>query len=162
MKPGPSRAVTFRTRYALRFDRAKASLRRCPDARVRAPGPSHKTPRDRSVTSRRARLRIALHHDEWAEVTGISSASSISPSGQCRIPFPYLRPEPSLHLRWPSGRDGFSRPRYRTRARKLTVEQESAIRALVSTKNLRSLAADFGVSHETIRAVVRQVRSASG
>ena len=38
--------------------------------------------------------------------------------------------------------------------RKLTVEQHAAIRALAATKSLRSLAADFGVSHETIRAVL--------
>jgi hypothetical protein len=46
--------------------------------------------------------------------------------------------------------------RYGGRARKLTLEQESAIRALTGMKSLRSLAAQFGVSHETIRAVVRQ------
>jgi hypothetical protein len=45
-------------------------------------------------------------------------------------------------------------------ARKLTAEQEAAIRSLVGTESLRSLAADFGVSHETIRAVVRQNRLA--
>ena len=39
--------------------------------------------------------------------------------------------------------------------RKLTAEQEAAIRALVATKSLRSLADEFGVSHETIRAVLR-------
>jgi DeoR/GlpR family transcriptional regulator of sugar metabolism len=30
------------------------------------------------------------------------------------------------------------------------------IRALAGTRSLRALAADFGVSHETIRAVLRQ------
>src|SRR5829696_3701182 len=128
MKPGPSRAVTFRTRYALRFDRAKASLRRCPDARVRAPGPSHKTPRDRSVTSRRARLRIALHHDEWAEVTGFEPAPSILPEWRARIPIPDLRTEPALGPRWPVQRAMSSGRRYRARARRLTTEQESATR----------------------------------
>ena len=44
-------------------------------------------------------------------------------------------------------------PRYHLRARKLTTEQESVIRAMATTKSLRSLAADFGVSHETIRAI---------
>src|SRR5215203_4289530 len=48
------------------------------------------------------------------------------------------------------------------RARKLTLEQASVIRAVGYTKSHRSLAADFGVSHETIRAVIRQVRSRSG
>jgi len=36
----------------------------------------------------------------------------------------------------------------------LTLSQESEIRALARTKSLRSLAADFGVSHETVRAVL--------
>ena len=44
--------------------------------------------------------------------------------------------------------------RYAVRARKLTPAQESAIRALAETKSMRSLAADFGVSHETNRAPV--------
>jgi len=42
------------------------------------------------------------------------------------------------------------------RRRKLTPEQEAAIRAVAGTRSLRSLATDFGVSHETIRAVLRQ------
>ena len=39
--------------------------------------------------------------------------------------------------------------------RRLSADQRSAIRGLAGTKSLRSLAADFGVSHETVRAVVR-------
>ena len=74
-----------------------------------------------------------------------------------RIPFPDLRTEPSLHPRWSSRRDASSRPRYHARARKLTLEHESTIRTLAGTKSLRSLAAEFGVSHETIRPVLRQV-----
>jgi hypothetical protein len=46
--------------------------------------------------------------------------------------------------------------RYCLRARKLTPAEESAIRALAGTKSLRALAADFGVSHETVRAVLWQ------
>jgi site-specific DNA recombinase len=42
------------------------------------------------------------------------------------------------------------------RLRKLSPDQAVAVRALAMTKSLRSLAADFGVSHETIRTVVRQ------
>jgi hypothetical protein len=38
----------------------------------------------------------------------------------------------------------------------MTLEQGFTICALASTRSLRSLAADFVVSHETIRAVVRQ------
>ena len=41
------------------------------------------------------------------------------------------------------------------RHRKLSPAEEADIRALAATKSLRSLAADFGVSHETVRAVLR-------
>ena len=78
-----------------------------------------------------------------------------------RVAVPDFRIRSSLVSRWPSRRDSSARPRYRARARKLTPEQESAIRALASTRSLRSLAVDFGVSHETIRAVVRQERPAT-
>ena len=74
-----------------------------------------------------------------------------------RFAVPDLRPNGSLIPRWPSRRDSSSHSRYRARARKLTLEQESAIHALAATMSLRSLAADFGVSHETIRAVLRQI-----
>ncbi|MCD6031011.1 MAG: hypothetical protein K0S78_3185 [Thermomicrobiales bacterium] len=100
---------------------------------------------------------IALHHDEWAEATGVRSASSIFLEGRCRIPFPHLRTERIPHPRWPSRREAAVRPRYHCRSRRLTPAQAEAIRALAGTKSLRSLAADFGVSHETIRAVLRQV-----
>ncbi len=58
-------------------------------------------------------------------------------------------------LRRASGKS--KRASYHTpRRRKLSPEQESAVRALAFTKSLRSLAADFGVSHETIRAILQQ------
>jgi len=44
----------------------------------------------------------------------------------------------------------------------LTADQESAIRSLAATKSLRSLAADFGVSHETVRSVLRQTAAGTG
>jgi hypothetical protein len=44
------------------------------------------------------------------------------------------------------------------RARKLSPAQEAEVRSLAGTKSLRSLAADFGVSHETVRAIVRPGR----
>ncbi len=47
--------------------------------------------------------------------------------------------------------------RYARRSRKLTPADETAIRVLAGTKSLRSLAADLGVSHETIRAIVDTV-----
>ena len=95
---------------------------------------------------------------EVAEATGIGSASSILPEGRSRIPFPDLRTEPAAHPRWPSRWDAPSHPRYRARARKLTAEQETTIRALSRSRSLHSLATDFGVSHETIRAAVRHER----
>lgn len=42
------------------------------------------------------------------------------------------------------------------RRRKLTPEQVAVIRAEIGNRTLRELAATFGMSHETIRAVVRQ------
>jgi hypothetical protein len=51
-------------------------------------------------------------------------------------------------------RDNPAPPRYRHRPRKLTAADEAAIRALAGTRSLRALAADFGVSHETVRAII--------
>jgi DNA-binding CsgD family transcriptional regulator len=56
-------------------------------------------------------------------------------------------------------RDASSLPPYRARARRLTPEQEATIRALAAIKSLRSLAAEFGISHETIRTVLRALRT---
>jgi hypothetical protein len=65
-----------------------------------------------------------------------------------RIAVPEVRPQ---HLRQRCG----SSKRYGRRARKLTSAEESTIRALAATRSLRSLAADFGVSHETIRGILQ-------
>ncbi|MDP9364658.1 MAG: hypothetical protein M3Q10_10620 [Chloroflexota bacterium] len=54
-----------------------------------------------------------------------------------------------------SSGDALNLPRYRERPRKLMPAEEEAVRALGATRSLRSLAADLGVSHETIRAVIR-------
>ena len=43
------------------------------------------------------------------------------------------------------------------RRRKLTAEQESAIRANAGNRSLRELAAEFGVSHETVRSILRRL-----
>ncbi len=51
--------------------------------------------------------------------------------------------------------------RYAVRGRKLTSEQDARIRALAHMKSLRSLAAVFAVSHETIRGVIRQATGES-
>jgi DNA-binding CsgD family transcriptional regulator len=42
----------------------------------------------------------------------------------------------------------------------LTPAQEAAVRAVADGRSLRSLAAEFGVSHETVRAVCRRDRVA--
>ncbi len=83
-----------------------------------------------------------------AEATGVASASSIIRASRVRVPFPDLRPR---RERMPCG----SGQRYRYRSRKLTPVEEAAIRALATRRSLRSLAAEFGVSHETIRSVIR-------
>ncbi len=70
-----------------------------------------------------------------------------------RVAVPDFRPLPSRR-RCGSG------ARYSSRARKLTPDEESAIRARAGTKGLRSLAADFGVSHETVRRAIREAESA--
>ena len=77
-----------------------------------------------------------------------------------RVAVPDFRIGPFITPRWTSRRDVAARPRYRARTRKLTLKQESRIRALTVTKSLRALAAEFGVSHETIRAVLRQAPAA--
>ena len=64
---------------------------------------------------------------------------------------------PPRRLSGHSKRSAYHAPR----RRKLTAEQEAAIWALVATKSLRSLADELGVSHETIRKVVRG-RQAAG
>ena len=59
-----------------------------------------------------------------------------------------------------SGRS--KRASYQTpRQRKLSPEQEAAIRASAGNHSLRDLAAEFGVSHETIRTVLRSSETAT-
>ena len=66
-----------------------------------------------------------------------------------RVAIPDLRPDQCRHH---SG----SGARYSVRTRKLTAAEESTTRALAGTKSLRKLAAELGVSHETVRAVCRR------
>ena len=57
-----------------------------------------------------------------------------------------------------SGREGDPR----LRPRKLTIEERDAVRLDANSgRSLHSLAGAFGVSHETIRAVLRDQRSNS-
>ena len=51
---------------------------------------------------------------------------------------------------WRSGRDTYRE----RRPRKLTPEQAAAVRAEAGNRTLWDLATEFGVSHETIRAVL--------
>ena len=66
-----------------------------------------------------------------------------------RITVPDLRPR---HRCRRCGTDA----RYSVRTHKLGPAEESAIRSLAATKSLRSLAPEFGVSHESVRAVLRE------
>ena len=50
-----------------------------------------------------------------------------------------------------SGRSSYQR----ARPRRLSPEEQEAVRALAPNRTLRELAAEFGVSHETVRAVLR-------
>jgi hypothetical protein len=45
-------------------------------------------------------------------------------------------------------------PNYAPRRRKLSFEQQAAIRSEAGNRTLRELAAAFGVSHETVRTVL--------
>lgn len=55
--------------------------------------------------------------------------------------------------RWAAGRS--ERAEYQVpRRRKLSAEQEAGIRIDAGNRTLRKLATEFGVSHETIRAVL--------
>ncbi len=73
-----------------------------------------------------------------------------------RVPVPDFRSPADFAPRWSTGsrRDAPVPSRYRQRARRLTPVQEASVRSLATTKSLRSLAADFGVSHETVRRVI--------
>lgn len=56
-----------------------------------------------------------------------------------------------------SRREAYHRPRAQT-----FIRAEAVIRRAVGNRTLRKLAAGFGVSHETIRAVARQNLLATG
>ena len=58
---------------------------------------------------------------------------------------------PPRRVSGPSKRAAYHAPR----RRKLSPEQEAAIWANAGTRSLRELAAEFGISHETVRAVLK-------
>jgi hypothetical protein len=74
-----------------------------------------------------------------------------------RVPVPDFRLRSVVTPRWSAGLGGEHEAprRYGFHVRKLTPAQEAETRALAGTKGLRALAADFGVSHETVRAALR-------
>ena len=69
-----------------------------------------------------------------------------------------IAPVPPLRLSGRSQRASSQVPR----RRKPTPDREATICTLASSLSLRSLATDFGVSHETIRAVIRHARTVVG
>ena len=65
---------------------------------------------------------------------------------------------PECHPTGTSGREAYQRPR----ARKRTTEERDAVRLEANSgRSLRNLAAAYGVSHETIRTVLREQRPAA-
>jgi CRISPR/Cas system-associated protein Csx1 len=65
---------------------------------------------------------------------------------------------PERRLAEVSRREGYQRPR----PHKHTVEERDAIRSEANSwRSLRNLAAAYGVSHETIRSVLRELRPAT-
>jgi DNA-binding CsgD family transcriptional regulator len=51
-----------------------------------------------------------------------------------------------------SQRDAYQVPR----ARKLTADEQSRLRAVADGRSLRSLGAEFGISHEAVRTILRE------
>ena len=72
----------------------------------------------------------------------------------CSLPLDALIVAPPAERRrvGRSRRDAYRAPRART----LTAEQVAAVLASRPSRTLRELAAEFGVSHETIRSVLRR------
>ena len=84
----------------------------------------------------------------------------ITVGGRVRIPVPDLwsAVAPPPRRLSPARRDDHAL-RYRVALRrKLTPAQDANLRALTGTKSLRAIAADFGVSLETVRVVCHRSR----
>lgn len=77
-----------------------------------------------------------------------------------RVPVPDLQLGAPPTSSPPRSRPSPGTPRrYRARPRKLTPAQVAAIRAVAGVRSLRALAADFGVSQETVRPVLRECQA---
>ena len=102
---------------------------------------------------------------EIAGSKGVGSASSDVAwlSLPRQIPIPAMGTTASFPWRSPASepRNDATPGRYRSRPRTLTPEHAATIRALAGTRSLRSLAAEFGVSHETVRTAVRRADGAA-
>jgi hypothetical protein len=88
------------------------------------------------------------------QVRRLSGGSDGDRSVGCILPVGSLviAVRPPLHVAGRSKRATYRSPRQR----KLSAEQVEAIRTEAGNRTLRELAAEFGVSHETIRTVLRQ------
>src|SRR5262245_31406243 len=122
---------------------------RGPDGARHGPGkatpPGLATPAVSTLREKGRKRRGSLQHLQYPLASPV------------RVPIPDFRSAAPFSPRWhTASRRQVSPPRrYSLRPRKLTAQQEAAIRALTGSKSLRSLAAECGVSHETIRAILR-------
>jgi hypothetical protein len=100
---------------------------------------------DFSVKSQ-ARVKGSEHFEPGGGSDGDRSVGCILPIGALLIAV-----RPPLRVAGRSKRATYRSPRQR----KLSTEQVEVIRADAGNRTLRELAAEFGVSHETIRTVLR-------
>ena len=114
-------------------------------ARARAADPCE---RDRLEMVRLAppARQCRLSRLRWRVRRGVGHALTPLPSGAILIAAPPPRQQAGQ-----SGRSGYQRPR----PRRLSSSEREAVLALAPNCTLRELAAEFGVSHETIRTVCR-------
>ena len=83
---------------------------------------------------------------EEVEATGVGPSLAPLPSGAIVIAEP-----PERRSVGRSCRSSYQRPR----SRRLSPSEREAVCALAPNRSLREVAADFGVSHETIRSILR-------
>ncbi len=106
-----------------------------------------------------ALTRRAVQKRYLAEVTGVEYAPSHTPSGTHEVAsFPAYFPIASPDQASPPLKP-LTRPKQQ--CARLDSALWPTIAARAEHESLRDLAAEYGVSHETIRAVVRRVRDAA-
>jgi hypothetical protein len=84
---------------------------------------------------------------------GLRCHARTTATGVVLVGLPQLRKTAGVSGRAPSARP---------RARHLSEDERSTICSLADTKRLRSLAADLGVSHEPVRAAIRDAEAKVG